>query len=183
MKYSSLLLFLALILLSCQKQPNKDASDIRSLLINNEYTSYFRMPNSYKHEIDSSRLLINNKFRVLLKAEFDTLRKITPNNEYKDTFKECCSIIEKNDKIILENLVVDDKIHLQKATESTIKSFRGNFNVYISFSHIIFNKERNKAMVLMGVAYSSLNGSYDICFLQKVNGVWRIEGYQNISIS
>ncbi len=182
MKYRYLLFFLTLTILSCQKQSNKDANDIRSLLINDDYASYFRVPNSYKHEVDSSRLLINNKYRVLLETEFDTLRKIMLNNEYKDAFKEC-SIIEKNDKIVLEDLVVNDKIHLQKATKSAVKNFRGNFNVYISFSQVLFNKERNKAVVLMGVAYSSLNGSYDICFLQKVNGVWRIKGYQNMSIS
>ncbi len=182
MKKSILIIGIILTIISCKTQPNKDANDIRSILINNEYSSYFKMPNSYKKVLDTNKLLINGKFRVLLNTKLYTLTKIKVKNEYQNTFKKC-SIIEKNDKIILENLTVNNKIHLQKVTEKTIKKFRGNFNVYISFSNILFNEKMDKAIVLVNVTYSSLNNSSDIYFLQKVNGVWCIENHQNQSFS
>ena len=57
------------------------------------------------------------------------------------------------------------------------------FHIHLSFSKVEFNKEKNKAIVIMGASFGKLNGFSSIYFLEKKNGNWIIKYENGLSIS
>lgn len=57
------------------------------------------------------------------------------------------------------------------------------FDIHLSFSKVEFNKDKNKAIVIMGASFGKLNGFSSIYFLEKKNGNWIIKYENGLSIS
>lgn len=57
------------------------------------------------------------------------------------------------------------------------------FNIHLSFSKVEFNKEKNKAIVIMGASFGKLNGFSAIYFLEKRNGSWIVKYQNGLTIS
>lgn len=57
------------------------------------------------------------------------------------------------------------------------------FDILLNFSRISFNKEKNKAIVIVGVSFGKLNGFSSIFFLEKKTNKWFINKEIGLSIS
>lgn len=188
-------LVISTILTSCNySKKNHITSDkqaIVSLLINKSYRSYFRTPKSNNQKIDTTRFLIENNFIILvdsiLNSDIKEINSIKYFKNFHDEFKEC-QTTESSKIILLKDLNVYDRILLK----SDIKKFeewvennrmRKKYNLYLSFSNLAYNEKKDKAIVWMFEMQGENDSTYDICFLKKDNGNWKLIGFQNISIS
>lgn len=58
-----------------------------------------------------------------------------------------------------------------------------NYHMHLSFSEIVYNKENSKAVIIVGVALTKLNGFTSIYYLEKKNGLWKVECKKELNIS
>ena len=56
-------------------------------------------------------------------------------------------------------------------------------DMVLTFSRIAFNKEENKAIVIMATNFGKLNGFSALYFLEKEKGTWKIKCREGLSIS
>lgn len=56
-------------------------------------------------------------------------------------------------------------------------------DMVLTFSRIAFNKEENKAIVIMATNFGRLNGFSALYFLEKEKGEWKIKCREGLSIS
>lgn len=56
-------------------------------------------------------------------------------------------------------------------------------DMVLTFSRIVFNKEENKAIVIMATNFGRLNGFSALYFLEKEQGKWKIKCREGLSIS
>lgn len=56
-------------------------------------------------------------------------------------------------------------------------------DMVLTFSRIAFNKEENKAIVIMATNFGELNGFSALYFLEKEKGEWKIKCREGLSIS
>jgi hypothetical protein len=57
------------------------------------------------------------------------------------------------------------------------------YDIILSFSRISFNKNKTKAIVIMGVGFGKLNGFSAMYFLEKKQGNWKIKFEEGLTIS
>ena len=56
-------------------------------------------------------------------------------------------------------------------------------NLLLNFSRIAFNKEFNKAIIIIGESIGHLNNVTTLLYLEKENYVWKIKCEKGLSIS
>lgn len=57
------------------------------------------------------------------------------------------------------------------------------YDIILSFSRLSFNKNKTKAIVIMGVGFGKLNGFSAMYFLEKKQGSWKIKYEKGLTIS
>jgi hypothetical protein len=127
--------------------------------------------------IEPNFIVISNSFGLRKnKQEYQLLfDKLRLNEEVKPL--EIKNITTKYDNV---KIIKFTNLHKQKLKQR--KEYR-DFDLLMSFSRIVYNEKFDRALLTVSSSISSLAGSYDLCFLKKENGKWKIIDFQNISIS
>jgi hypothetical protein len=116
-----------------------------------------------------------------------TTTKLSSNNEaYRSLYDELLLMEASSFKI--DDLTPYGNYNLLELTSEHKKEMKRRrdyetFDLLMSFSNIVYSTNNDQAVVAMSSYVSSLAGWYAVCFLSKVNGHWKIVGFQNISIS
>ncbi|MFI2741958.1 hypothetical protein ACG2LH_04400 [Zhouia sp. PK063] len=98
--------------------------------------------------------------------------------EYRSTQEENIDITQ-----IRKNRPQDTIILYHKSLIDNNETDFHNFYMLILFSKIVFNDQHDKAIVLISMNRSKLDGATGICFLKKENGYWKQEKYMGLFIS
>lgn len=127
--------------------------------------------------IEPNFIVISNSFGLRKnKQEYQLLfDKLRLSEEVKPL--EIKNISTKYDNV---KIIKFTNLHKQKLKQR--KEYR-DFDLLMSFSRIVYNEKFDRALLTVSSSISSLAGNYDLCFLKKENGKWKIIDFQNISIS
>lgn len=191
----SIYLIILLVLNNCSVNNNKtdNTYQVISLLVNETYRSYSKIPstlnkreNNFQNDSINKKefiFILDNKLRLISK----TFGLSKHKEEYQKMFEELSSFSKEKD-INLKYITVSKNIKMVELTNEHIQKMKNNnyysdFDLYISFSRIAFNKSNDKALVAISTGDSSLSSSYDLFYLKMQNGKWKIIDFQNISIS
>ncbi|WP_133536816.1 hypothetical protein [Tenacibaculum caenipelagi] len=145
---------------------------------------------SYMHSVNK---FIRKKTIAFLPETFTT------EKEYK---KEKVKIIEEctNDKDLIRlflkleknieldinkiaNSKKDSLIYYNEKHEKMLGKGFQDIDILLSFSNITFNKNYNKALLIVGVSYGRLNGFSMLIYLEKKHYHWEIKCEKILSIS
>lgn len=114
--------------------------------------------------------------------------------EEKSSFRGKCDIVDDQLLEKFNNLKENKKLDVEKVTmygKDTLIQYKEEFkklpwsgfneiDLLLNFSRIAFNKEYNKAIIIVGAAKGRLNGVSTLLYLEKENYVWKIKCQQDL---
>ena len=117
---------------------------------------------------------------------FTTTKLGRKNEAYRSCYDEL--LLREASSFKIDDLTPYGNYSILQLTEEHDKEMKRRrdyetFDLFMSFSNIVYSKNKDKAVVAMSCNVSTLAGWYSLCFLEKVNGDWKILRFQNISIS
>ncbi|APG65580.1 hypothetical protein LPB136_09495 [Tenacibaculum todarodis] len=203
-------LILVVIFFSCQKEKIRNYEEentyqiVTSLL--DEYKSYIVLPpmltrppgaKNQKLTIQDSLWIYKYHYNQLINKKTIAVNKNIFGVEKNYSFRGKCSIVD--DKLLekFNSLKENKKIDVSKVTiygKDTLIQYKEEFkklpwsgfnkmDLLLNFSRIAFNKEYNKAIIIVGASKGRLNGVSTLLYLEKVNYVWQIKCQKGLSIS
>jgi PBP1b-binding outer membrane lipoprotein LpoB len=122
---------------------------------------------------------------VLTPSWADNLKNIKQHEDYEELLKQ---FISNKDTVNIDvSKITSNKyafiIPYREDYKYLHRKGYDKFNINLSFSKVEFNKEKNKAIVIMGASFGKLNGFSALYFLEKKNGNWIIKYEKGLSIS
>ena len=130
------------------------------------------------------------RLKVAISPYFSFLKKRPTLKNIDTTYHKAVEVLfsEGNDFLITEGLLGSKKGHtLVIVSENELderKRLFQNFNELISLSRIVFDQNKNRAVVHIGRTLpGKLSGSTALYLLKKQDGEWIIDSYKVISIS
>ncbi|WP_299157710.1 hypothetical protein [uncultured Tenacibaculum sp.] len=123
--------------------------------------------------------ILNKKYK---KEVLKTIKECTNNKNLINSFFNS----KKNIKIVIDKIANHKKDSLLYYTKNYEKRLRTEFqdiDIFLSFSNIIFNEEKTKAFLIVGVSYENLNGFSTLIYLEKEYYHWTIKCKKILSIS
>ncbi|WP_062056221.1 hypothetical protein [Aquimarina longa] len=144
--------------------------------------------NFTSQQLDSIR---NQKQKIALYPIFiKSNENIDIKYKKDDLFNQLLQNLKNiEDSLKIEPSKIRTKIQHDLSILDTIKNKTNkhyisyNYDKLISLSPIVFNKNYNKAIVLVGVKIGYLNSGSSIVFLEKKNGTWRIVYSKEFEVS
>jgi len=139
-------------------------------------------------QIINKMIIEQGKLLIAVDSSFFTL------NEKHLKQSECNKKDDFNNTFKIKNIKKIDFNKIQKSNFYKIipsttgkilsnKNQRLNYHMHLGFSEIAYNKENSKAIIIVGVALTKLNGFTSIYYLEKKNGLWKIECKKELNIS
>ena len=204
LKKLNILLILFLLNSCCQNKNNTEEENtyqIVTLLVNG-YKKYIVLSPSFpppllsKMKIQDSLLIYKYFIQQSLKKKTIALTNKMFAIKETHSFRDKCEI----DKEIVEKLNTLTKsksLNIEKVTlygKDTLIQYKEEFkksswkgfykmDLLLSFSRISFNKQFNKAIMIVGATKGHLNGFSTLVYLEKENYVWKIKCQKGLSIS
>ncbi|WP_298368802.1 hypothetical protein [uncultured Lutibacter sp.] len=182
-----------LLSINCSKinVENNNIDEIISLIINKNSIDFYTVP-KYLHKKDEKYgVIIKEKFVIAIDSMMSPVPTSLVLNKHKQEYKkifEKFHVINNESEINYEKIKLNHNVKILKLNKSHIIKIRNEtshkiFNAFMSFSRIAFNNNNNKALVAVSFGSHSLDVSYDLYYLKKENGIWKIFDIENISIS
>lgn len=204
--------FLVLIVFSCQKKDERklikeNTFQIVSFLMDSLVDGSVNLPNfppppNEKNYIFSIKDSLRNykhfytetirQKKVAVKPTFFSLKKdkISFNNNCKIDITELLSdssmLNSSLDSIDIKKLTLRSKsiiIPYNDVFKNDIGKGFSRVDLIFNFSKIIYNKNFNKAIIIVGVSTGKLSGFSTLIYLEKENYHWVIKCEKNLSIS
>jgi hypothetical protein len=178
------------LLISCKTVDNQQ---IYSILITDKAKPLPPPPLPKKEKdttvfLNSKNTVFKNNKKVSI-AVYPNLLELKINNTYNFNSLDNINVESyKSDKIFNKqnlsfannNIIL--KILKNNEVNNTILVYK-NYDWVLLFSDIIFNKTKNKAIVLVNSSTDKLSGSSTLYLLEKENGLWKIFKKKIISVS
>lgn len=195
---TTLVLLIAFVSINCSTNTIMDSNQIYALIVNHSVVPLPppRPPfplsiksNSIKNKtpkkvLDSIKnIQLNVAVNSAFKYAFGSIPQLKRHEDYNALVTLLFEQKEYNIQAHLitntnsHNMVVVDK---SKTNRNTI--FK-DYNALIYLSEITFNRNRNKAVVIMGVSYGKLSGETNLYLLEKKEGKWLIISLKKLSES
>ncbi|MFI2741960.1 hypothetical protein ACG2LH_04410 [Zhouia sp. PK063] len=146
---------------------------------------------NFKNKIESDPIIvaistIQNNWQQWLSKEHIQKDIPTGFEQLYEKFKKTYQY-KKGETITLSNIKKErQQDSIIPFHDSLIRPDRKDYDQFymlISFSKVVFNEEQNKAIVLVAMSRSKLDGVSGIYFLRKENGIWKQEKYIGLFIS
>lgn len=122
--------------------------------------------------IDKITCIDKKKYSLLIK-------ELTSSKEEKKIAIKNVILYPKRDEFEKDSIMYfSEKFKLLKS-----KDFPKELNMLFNFSNIVFNEKNNKALVVMNLSFSRLDGFSVLIYLEKKDYHWEIICEQGLSIS
>lgn len=113
-----------------------------------------------------------SKIEDLSNLELELFNKLK-----KETFKV------QIDTLLIEKIFDEDLLFMHKKIISREEQRQYNITGIISFSDVVFNDEKNKAILAVGTNRGKLDSDLTVYFLDKLNNEWHVSCYSVIEKS
>ncbi len=203
--YNKYIILLVFLLFSCNKKNNKTEENtyrIISYIIGDMQNSALFVPlpppfEGRSHTIKDSLLSYKKFYDVYHKQKTIAIVKEMSCRNQKYTFDNHCSVdvtklLDKFHNLKETKFIDINKIGRNNNTfiyydkgfkKLQRKGFGTKMDLVFSFSRIAFNKQNNKAIVVVGVSMRRLNGVSVLFYLEKKHYHWNIVYQKVLSIS
>ena len=103
----------------------------------------------------------------------------------KESSKESVKDMKKNNINLTK--IKDNKsaviLPYQDFYKETPRKGFDKYDIVMSFSNIIFNKNETKAFIIVGMSFDKLSGFSSLVYLEKEFGIWKVKCEKGLSIS